>query len=287
LKARSFLIALSIALLPAIALAQQAPESRLKRIKDTKTIAIAHRADASPYAMLDEAKQPTGYMIDICKRVVSSLEQQLGIPGLKIKWVPVTIQTRFDAVAKGDADMECGSSTVTLSRMKRVDFSNFTFIESTGLLTRTELNAKTLVDLAGKKIGVVGGTTNESALRNALKDRVVNATVVTLNGREEGMTKLEAKEIDALASDQLLLLGLAPKAKDPRAFMILDEALSFEPYAIVLPRGESALRIEVNAALARIYKSDAIVDIYNRWFGRIAPPGNLLRVLYTLGSIPD
>jgi ABC-type amino acid transport substrate-binding protein len=286
LNVRTFLLALSIALVPVLAVAQ-APESRLKRIKDTKTIAIAYRSDASPYSMLDEAKQPTGYTIDICKRVVSSLQQQLGMPGLQIKWVPVTVQTRFDAVVKGDADMECGSSTVTLGRMKQVDFSYYTFIESTGILTWTEFKARTLVDLAGKKIGVLGGTTNETALRTALKDRVVNATVVTLNSREEGLAKLEAKEIDALASDQLLLLALAPKAKEAKNLMILDDALSMEPYAIVLPRGEATLRMEVNAALARIYRGDAIVDIYNRWFGRIAPPGAILRVLYSLGALAD
>ena len=286
MNVRTFLLALSIALVPVLALAQ-APESRLKRIKDTKTIAIAYRSDASPYSMLDEAKQPTGYTIDICKRVVSSLQQQLGMPGLQIKWVPVTVQTRFDAVVKGDADMECGSSTVTLGRMKQVDFSYYTFIESTGILTWTEFKARTLVDLAGKKIGVLGGTTNETALRTALKDRVVNATVVTVNSREEGLAKLEAKEIDALASDQLLLLALAPKAKEAKNLMILDDALSMEPYAIVLPRGEATLRMEVNAALARIYRGDAIVDIYNRWFGRIAPPGAILRVLYSLGALAD
>jgi len=286
LNVRTFLLAVSIALVPVLAVAQ-APESRLKRIKDTKTIAIAYRSDASPYSMLDEAKQPTGYTIDICKRVVSSLQQQLGMPGLQIKWVPVTVQTRFDAVVKGDADMECGSSTVTLGRMKQVDFSYYTFIESTGILTWTEFKARTLVDLAGKKIGVLGGTTNETALRTALKDRVVNATVVTLNSREEGLAKLEAKEIDALASDQLLLLALAPKAKEAKNLMILDDALSMEPYAIVLPRGEATLRMEVNAALARIYRGDAIVDIYNRWFGRIAPPGAMLRVLYSLGALSD
>jgi ABC-type amino acid transport substrate-binding protein len=286
LNARIFLLALSLALLPALA-AAQAPESRLKRIKDTKTIAIAYRSDASPYSMLDDAKQPTGYAIDICKRVVSSLQQQLGVPGLQIKWVPVTVQTRFDAVVKGDADMECGSSTVTLGRMKQVDFSYYTFIESTGILTWTEFKARTLVDLAGKKIGVLGGTTNETALRTALKDRVVNATVVTLNSRDEGLAKLEAKEIDALASDQLLLLALAPKAKEAKNLMILDDALSMEPYAIVLPRGEATLRMEVNAAIARIYRGDAIVDIYNRWFGRIAPPGPILRVMYSLGALSD
>ena len=286
MKARTILLALVLAVVPALA-AAQAPESRLKKIKDSKSIAVAYRTDASPFSMLDNAQQPTGYSVDLCKRVVSLLEQQLGIPGLQIKWVPVTIQTRFSAVAGGEADMECGSSTVTLGRMKQVDFSYFTFLEGTGLLARAELNVNSLVDLAGKKIGVVGGTTNETALRNALRDRVVNATVVTLTRRDEGLEKLEAKQIDALASDMLLLLGLAPKAKDPRTLRMVDDPLSFEPYGIVLPRGESALRIEVNTALAKIYRSDAILDLYGRWFGSLGKPGAMLRVMYTLGALSD
>ena len=285
MNVRSVVLAFVVAVVPAFA-AAQSTEGRLKKIKDSKTISIAYRTDASPFSFLDDAKQPAGYSIDLCKRVVASMEQQ-GMPGLQVKWVPVTVQTRFDAVARGEADMECGSSTVTLGRMKQVDFSNYIFIDGTGLLARAEHKASSLADLAGKKIGVIGGTTNESALRNALKDRVVNATVVTLTRREEGLAKLEAGEIDAFASDQLLLLGLGPKAKNPASLAMVDDMLSFEPYGITLPRGESALRIEVNSALARIYRSNAIIDIYGRWFASLGKPPAMLRVMYTLGAIPD
>jgi ABC-type amino acid transport substrate-binding protein len=286
LNVRPVLLAFVVAIVPALA-AAQSPEGRLKKIKDSKTIAIAYRTDATPFSFVDEAKQPTGYSIDLCKRVVAAMEQQLGTPGLQVKWVPVTVQTRFDAVARGDADMECGSSTVTLTRMKQVDFSNYIFLDGTGILARAEYKASTLADLAGKKIGVIGGTTNEAALRNALKARVVNATVVTLNQREEGLAKLESKEIDAFASDQILLLGLGPKAKDPKALAMVDDMLSFEPYGIVLPRGESGFRSEVNSALARIYRSNAIDEIYGRWFASLGKPPAMLRVMYTLGAIPD
>ena len=61
--------------------------------------------------------------IDICKAVVASIEKQLKIAPLKVQLVPVTTQTRFEAVASGKADLECGSSTVTLTRLKQVDFS--------------------------------------------------------------------------------------------------------------------------------------------------------------------
>ena len=282
---RCLLLTLALAIVPSFALAQS--DARLKRIKDSKSIAIAHRTDAPPYSFVDASKNPVGYSVDLCKRVVSQLEEQLGIKGLAIKWVPVTTQTRFDAVAKGEADMECGASTVTIGRMKQVDFSSYIFVDSTGLIARSELNARSLSDLSGKKIGVVGGTSNESALARALKERLVTATVVPLKSRDEGLTRLEAREIDAFASDAILLLALGPKVKDPASLVMLDDALSFEPYAITLPRGESALRVEVNTALARIYRSAAIGEIYNQWFGVLGKPSGAVRAVYGMGAIPE
>jgi glutamate/aspartate transport system substrate-binding protein len=286
LNPRYLLSALLAAMLPALALAQGL-EGRLKQIRDTKTVAIAHRTDARPFAFLDEAKQPTGYSIDLCKRVVSQLDQSLGSPGLRIKWVPVTTQNRFEVLASGQADMECGASTVTLGRMKLVDFSNYIFVDGTALLARADLNARSLADFSGRKIGVVGGTSNEAAVALALKERLVNASVVKLANRDEGVAQLEAGQIDALASDAVLLLGLAPKVKNAKAFVMVDDSLSFEPYAIALPRNEGALRVEVNSALARIYRSQAIGDIYGQWFGSLGKPGPVLRAVYGMGAIPE
>lgn len=154
-------------------------------------------------------------------------------------------------------------------------------------MARSDFDGRSLADLAGKKIGVVGGTTNEKALAAALKERVVAASVVTLKTREEAVTKLDAREIDAFASDTLLLLGLAGQVKDPKGLALLDESLSFEPYAIALPRGDAALRLAVNSALAQIYRGEAIAEIYGKWFGRLGKPTSLLRAVYMLGAIPE
>jgi glutamate/aspartate transport system substrate-binding protein len=196
-------------LVPCLAAAQPL-EARLKKIKDTKTIAIAYRTDALPFSFVDDNKQPNGYTVDLCKRVAGAIEQQLGLSAMQIKWVPVTVQNRLDTVARGQADMECGATTVTLSRLKQVDFSSFTFVDGTGLLVRTESKAQGLADLAGKKIGVIAGTSNERALNEALKRKVVNATVVPLPSRDEGLAQVESGRIDGFASDKVLLLGLAP-----------------------------------------------------------------------------
>ena len=279
----------ALLLLPAVALAQGASaplEGRLKKIKDAQSIGIAYRTDAAPFSFEDN-KQAAGYTVDLCRRVVGALEQQLGVKELKIRWVPVTVQNRFETVARGQADLECGASTVTLGRMKEVDFSSFVFVDGTGLLVNASLAAKGLGDLGGKKIGVIAGSSNERALNEALKARVVNATVVPVKTRDDGLAQLEAGAIDAFASDRVLLIGLAGKAKDPKSLALLTDALSFEPYAIALPRGDWQMRLAVNTALAHIYRSGAVGEIFGRWFGALGRPGPLVEMTFLFGALPE
>jgi len=284
------LLAVLLFLAPTIAFAQMATapfEGRLKQIQETKTISVAYRTDALPFSFEDTDKKPTGYTVDLCRSVIAVIERQIGVSPLQVKWVPVTTQTRFSAIASGQADMECGASTVTLGRMKEVAFSTLTFLDGTGLLIRSAMAGNSLKDLAGKKIGVIAGTSNERALNEALKSNVLSATVVKVSSREEGLEQLQAGALDAFASDRVLLLGLILKAKTPKDLALLGDALSFEPYAIALPRGDWAMKQAVDAALSQIYRSNALPDIYNRWFGTLGVPGPVLETMFGLGRLPE
>lgn len=265
----------------------QSTGGRLKKIAAAKTITIAYRTDATPFSFTDEKKQIGGFSIDVCKRVVASIEQQLKIQGLQVKWHPVTVQNRFDAVAKGQADMECGSSTVTLSRLKQVDFSSYIYVESTGLLTKAASGLRRFSDLSDKKIGVLAGTTNERAVRAQLQRRLLSATVVPFKTREEAFGALEDGKVDAFAGDKMLLIGAASKAKDQKALYLMGDELSFEPYAIVLPRGDSDFRLAVNTGLSQLYDSNEIQQIFGRWFAAFGDPGPITKIMYILGTIPE
>jgi ABC-type amino acid transport substrate-binding protein len=278
--------ALAFLAVPALVHAQ-AIDGALKKIRDTKTLTIAYRTDAVPFSFNDDKGQPTGYTVDLCKRVAASIEQQLKIQGLKVTWMPATSANRMELVAKRQADMECGATTATLSRMEQVDFSSFVFIDGTGVLVRTDSGVKTFGELGGKRIAAITGTTNEKALNEALKKRLVSATVVPVKNREEGLAALEAGKVDGLASDKLLILGLSGKVKDPSRYAMLPEDLSFEPLAIVLPRGDAGLRLAVNRALAQIYRTPGIVEVFGKWFGGLGKPSGLLEAMYFLGAIPD
>jgi len=281
------LLAFLVAALCALAAHAQALDGRLKKIAETKTIAIGVRGDAMPFSFMMGSSPPDGFSVDLCKRVAQSIARQLKIENLKVEWVLVTVQSRFDVVAKGNADMECGASTITLSRMRQVDFSSVTFVESTGVMVKTTSGVRALADLSGGRIAVIKGTTNERAVVAQLKRRQVNATVVPFGSGEEAMAALEAERVAAFASDRLLLVGSAARAKDPRALTLLPEQLSIEPYGIVLPRGDASLRLAVNAALAQVYGSGEIDEIFKRWFGQFGPAPAILEAAYLLGTLPE
>jgi glutamate/aspartate transport system substrate-binding protein len=277
---------LALLLTASLANAQVPADSRMKRIADTKSIKLGYRAAATPFSYFNEqTKEPAGYTIDLCRLVVDAIGKSLNAP-LKIEWVEVTTQNRFDTVAQGKADLECGSSTVTLSRMKSVDFSTITFVESTGLIVKASAGIAKAADLNGQKIAVAANTTNERALADLIKQGKIKATLMPVKDRDAGIAALEKGDADAYASDKLLLIGA--RFKDAKALQMLPDDLSFEPYAIVLPRGDWALRLAVNSALAEVFRSGLIFTVFGRWFNQInLKPGPVLLGAFALGALPQ
>jgi ABC-type amino acid transport substrate-binding protein len=277
------LAALAALFASALAAPADAAAGTLDRIRDTRTVTIAYRTDAVPFSF-EDAKQPAGYTVELCKRVVASLEQQLGIAPIAVRWVAATAQNRLELVKNGEADLECGATTATFSRMELVDFSSPVFVDTTGILARRTPGARTIGSLQDRKIAVIEGTSNQRALLQALKASRVSATVIPVKNREEGVGALEAGRADAFAGDRVLLLGLGSKVKDPSRYDLLDEDLGLEPYAIALPRGDAAFRLAVNRGLAQIYSSTAITEIFRRSFGPNAKPSRALLLVFALGT---
>lgn len=260
-------------------------DGRLKQIHETRTIKMAYRSDANPFSVAHAQGQPDGYTIDLCKFIASFLERQLKSK-LTIEWIPVDSQNRFDSIAAGVADIECGSSSVSFARMTKVDFSSFIFMENTGLIVRTKSGISNFGDLEGKKIAVIVGTTNEIAVMKEVQRRKFQTAVIRVKDRREGIAALRTGAVDGFASDKLLLIGNS--AVSGADYKMLPENLSTEPYALALPRGDWRFRAEVNRALSQLYGSPQILEIYRKWFAALGERPDLLRAaVYIFGTIPE
>lgn len=263
-------------------------DGTLKKIKTTNTFTIGYRESAPPFSFMRSDKRPLGYSIDLCMNVASAIEKQLGLENLKLNWVPLTAENRVDMVAQGKVDIECGTTTATLSRQEQVDFSLMTFVDGGSLLTMADAKPGSgLNDLAGKRIALIPGTTTEKALTEFLKKQFITVEVVRVKDHAEGVAAIEANKADAFASDRGILLGLALTSKDPKRFAFAKLLFSYEPYGLMMRRNDAAFRLVVNRALASLYRSGAIVEIYQRWFSAFGKPSDMLQAMYLLNGLPE
>ncbi len=257
----------------------------LDRIKQTQTLRIAYRPDAPPFSLKDNLGQPAGFMVDLCKAVAEGIRQQLNIPTLNVTYVAVTAVNRFDAIQQGQADMLCGPTSVTLQRRQVVDFSISTYVDGAGLLVHGD-GPQNFQGLAGKAIGVVGGTTTEQALRNSLAEAKMQADVVTVKTYSDGLALLDASKIAAFFGDRSILETIAPTSKAPGKLALANQYLTVEPYAIALPHGDEDFRLAIDTSLSAIYKSDAIPALFARYFGPSYKPSQVLQTLYLIAPYP-
>jgi glutamate/aspartate transport system substrate-binding protein len=263
-------------------------DGTLKRIKTTGTFTIGYRESAPPFSFMGPDKRPVGYSIDLCMNVASAIEKQLGIANLKLNWVPVTAENRVDMVAQGKVDIECSTTTATLSRQERVDFSLMTFVDGGSLMSMADVDLGTgLNDLTNKRIAVIPGTTTEKALTEFLKKQFVNVQMVRVKDHAEGVAAIETKKADAFASDRGILIGLALTSKDPKRFALANLLFSYEPYGLMVRRNDGAFRLAVNRALAALYRSGGIVSIYERWFAAFGKPTEAIQAMYLLNGLPE
>jgi ABC-type amino acid transport substrate-binding protein len=283
---RPLILATLTLLLASPALGQDL-QGTLKKISDAKTINIGYRETAVPFSFVGTDKQPAGFTVDLCRRVAGGIQQQLKLADLKVNWVQVTSENRLQMVANGTVDIECGTTTQTLSRSEQVDFSLMTFVDGGAFLVRSDSKLSTIADLAGKKVAVIPTTTTATALNDALQRSFTTVQIVPVKDHADGLAALERGAADAYASDRTILIGLAVTSKDPTKLALGDQGFSYEPYALVVRRNDSAFRLAVNRVLANIYRGAQIVEIYNRWFGGFGRPSTLLQIMFLLNAIPE
>ena len=257
----------------------------LDRVRDSGVFTIGYRTDAAPYSYKNTLGEAAGYSVDLCRSVAVAVKQSLGLKDITIKYVPVTAENRFKAVQDGTIDILCGATTATLARRKLVDFSLGTFIDGASVMLMVDGPAG-FEDLAGKSVGVRGGTTTEDGLRKTLKKLSVNAKVVPVKTHDEGLGMLQKGEVSAYFADRGILLYLMASSTSPDKLRVVKDYYSFEPYALAMQRGDNEFRLLVDETLSRLYRSGQIVPIFRNAFGN-AEPSEVLKSLYVINGLPE
>jgi ABC-type amino acid transport substrate-binding protein len=261
------ILLLLLAALPSVVLALDGPTAA--RIRQNGVIVLAYRQDAAPFAYADVNHQPVGYSIDLCNRVVAELRRELGLPNLRARYLPVTLPERLTAIETGKADIECGSTTNTVERRRRVGFAMTHFYAAAKLLVRKDAYTRIAGDVLGtpgRRIAAERGSLYAARLADQIVAGTVRGTLVEVASTHDGVDMLIGGRVDAcLDVDFSLYLSRASLA-DPAAVEILPDALAVEPEGLMLPRGDTAFKHFVDTTLGRLMLDGDAVAMYRRWF---------------------
>jgi glutamate/aspartate transport system substrate-binding protein len=266
----------AVALLAAAALgftaAAAAQESTLKKIKDSGSITIGHRDASIPFSYYDDKQQVVGYAVDLCLRIVDAVKTELKLPKLETKYQLVTSANRIPLMANGTIDLECGSTTNNLERQKQVWFTITHFVTANRWVAKKSAKLKKLADLKGKTIVSTAGTTNIKQITEINGQQNLGMNIISANGHPEAFQMVETGRAVAFVMDDILLYSLAAQSRNPKDYEISADALSVEPYGIMLRKDDNEFKKVVDAAMTNIYKSGQINAIYDKWFQKPVPP---------------
>lgn len=245
----------------------------LAKIKKSGTITLGVRDGSVPFSYLDDKQQYQGYSIDLCLKVVAALQKQLGMPELKVAMNPVTSANRIPLMANGTIDLECGSTTNNLERQQQVAFAPTMFVIANRLLAKKSSNINSLADMKGKTLVATAGTSTLKQMTILNKEKNLGMNIVVGKDHPESFLMVETGRAAAEANDDILLASQRANAKTPGDYVITTEALSVEPYGIMLRKDDPAFKKAVDDAITRFYQSGADIQaLYQKWFMSPIPP---------------
>ncbi len=266
------LAALSIALLATGGAFAQANDTIAKvKASGVVTMGVRDSSGALSYTLGDG--KYTGYHVEICNRVIASLEKAAGRK-LEVKYQPVTSQNRIPLVQNGTVDIECGSTTNNATRQKDVAFLPTTFVEEVRIAVKANSGITSIAQLNGKNVATTTGTTSVQTLRK--NERATNVDFKEIFGKDhsDSFLLLESGRADAFVMDGSILAGNIATAKNPADFRIVGEVLSVEPIAIMIRKDDAAFKKLGEDTIKDMIKAGDMAKLWDKWFLQPIAPKN-------------
>jgi glutamate/aspartate transport system substrate-binding protein len=247
-------------------------DGTLKKVRDSGALAVGYREASFPFSFVQAGSaRPLGYSIDLCLGIVDEIVRELGGAATRVDFVPVTADTRIEAVMSGKADLECGSTTSNAERQRSVAFSPIIYVAGTKLLVKRGSPIASYRDLGGKTLVVTSGTTNEAALKQLNDKYKLGITIVAARDHDASYMMLADGKADAFATDDVLLYGFIVAKKAAATMEVVGDFITYEPYGIMFRRDDPLMAAAVTRAFAAMAQKRALTDTYRTWFLAAGP----------------
>src|SRR5215468_9457657 len=175
----------------------------LQKIKDQGVFTIGHREASVPLSYLDGEQKPVGFAVELCQLVTEKIKARLGLPGLRVSYLPVASSTRIPVVANGTIDIECGSTANNIPRQQQVAFSVTTFAPQFRWIALKSSGLKSTADLKGKPVILTAGSNTNGFVLKLNADNALGVTILQGKDHAESFLYVETGRASAFMEDDI------------------------------------------------------------------------------------
>ncbi len=256
----AIIIAVSLALmvLPAAGSQESGVDTSLQDVQEKGTFILGLDDSFPPMGFRDENGNIVGFDIDTAREVASRL-------GVELITQPIDWNSKEQELATGNIDCIWNGFTVTPEREKVMIFSEPYLRNAQVVVVRADSGISSLADLAGKAVGVQAGSSAQEAIDDTEGFRDSLGEVVEFKENLTALMDLEIGGVDGVVMDLVVAnYSIQTSGKD---FIVLDETLTEEEYAIGFRKNDTALRDAVNSELEAMAADGTLAAISESWFG--------------------
>jgi glutamate/aspartate transport system substrate-binding protein len=248
----------------------------MARIAQRQEIRLGHRDSSIPFSYVAAGSaEPVGFTVDVCKRLVNAISQELKVKSLTIIWIPVTSATRVSMMQEGKIDLECGSTTNTADRRRDVAFTIPHYVAGVRILSPRRAALESPMALQGKTVSTNKGSTAAEMIESFNRQLSRPINVLLFATSSESFAAVRDGKADAWMHDDVQLVGQRAASETTRDFVISSSHLSIEPLAVMLPKSDPAFKVFVDASMRSLMRSGEMERLYSVWFEKPIQPNGM------------
>jgi len=220
----------------------------MEKLNKAQKIKIGTKFDQPGFGQKGLSGKPEGFDVEVATIIAS----ELGIPEDKIEWVEAPSKTREDKIVNGDVDLVVATYTINDKRKERVAFAGPYYEAGQNIMVRKDDSTITGPDSfkdGTKKVCSATGSTPAEEIKKYVKD--VASQLVLFDTYDKCKDALKNKQVDAVTTDNVILLGYI--AKDEDSFKMAGDNFTKEPYGIGVKKDDTEFRNFINDLLEKIF----------------------------------
>lgn len=232
-------------------------DQSLEKVKSAGEFVLGLDDSFPPMGFRNKDNEIVGFDIDLASEVAKRL-------GVKLRTQPISWDAKEQELNTGKIDCIWNGMSVDSARAAAMNLSS-PYLKNRMVFTVKDSSLASLASLSGKKIAVQNGSTAQKLLEASAAGKAASQ-IFPFDDNQTALMDLDKGGVDAVFLDEIVARYWI--ASNGKSFIVLEEGLSDEVYAVGFRKKDQKLRDAVDSVIAQMKADGKFAEISAKWFGK-------------------